>query len=126
MAGANNAQMKAAGHSPRYIENVRATVGRVSSMASLKKGMRAMPLRRTLPTKPGVYRVAVSGLRDVISRRFDDARVSNIRKAYAEGKERELPPIEVRPANKRIRDGNHRLEVARELGAKSVLVRVIR
>lgn len=125
MAGATNAQMKARGHSPRFITNVRATLGKVSSLAALDRGLRALPLRRTLPTKPGTYRVALAGLRDIVANRWSEGKADHYRKVYDAGKERENEPIVVRAETKKIRDGNHRLDVAREHGAKSVLVRVL-
>lgn len=75
-----------------------------------------------------VYQVPVEWLDDVPAMVWQSGRAESIRRAYKEGKAKELPPIMVHTANKvtglrELSDGNHRLSVARERGEKFIAVR---
>lgn len=76
-----------------------------------------------------VYLVPIEELADIPAMAWN-GRDKSIRKAYEAGKWEELPPIQVMTENKEtgareLQDGNHRLAVARELGAKFIKVRFL-
>lgn len=82
-----------------------------------------------MPRKPTARTVPVASLRAVKIEPFDELRMRRIRKAYRDGRAAELPPIKlvlVRGGELVIEDGQHRLAVARAVGAKTIRVMIRR
>lgn len=101
-----------------------------SGVVSPAEAVQPVPVDRAKGWKyERVYLVPIEELADIPALAWN-GRDKSIRKAYEAGKWEELPPIQIMTENKEtgareLQDGNHRLAVARELGAKFVKVRFL-